>query len=163
MKKTLFALVVAMMAAIAGNAADSFTLELCSASISGKFSDNISPSLFSPDGTKLTIVKDNGSEIDVVVSIPLEAGDPVQVKTINYMEAQFSYWDKDENSIDIDPIPFDMTQAGELISFLGTQQDENTRVKSFRFKGIIKKAQWEAFSKASSQFLNIMGTSFTLK
>lgn len=164
MKKTLFALFVAVMAIVIGNAAGkTVQLDLNSVSTSGKFSDNFMPSLFSAGGTTLTIVKENGDELEVEVNVPFEADEPIQIKTVNYLEASLSYWDKDDNSIDLNPVPFDMTQAADLIKFLGTKQDENTRVKVFRFKGTIKKAEWEAYNKADSHFLNIMCVSFTVK
>lgn len=164
MKKLLLTLIVAAMAIVTGNAADkTIQLDLNSVSTSGKFSDNFSPSLFSAGGTTFTIVKENGNELEVEVNVPLEADEPIQIKTVNYLEASLSYWDKDDNSFDVSPIPFDMTQAPDLIKFLGTKHDENTRVKAFRFKGTIKKTEWEAYSKADSHFLNIMCVSFTEK
>lgn len=164
MKKLLLALVVATMAIVTGNAAgNTVQLDLNSVSTSGKFSDNFSPSLFSAGGTTFTIVKENGNELEVEVNVPFEAEEPIQIKTVNYLEASLSYWDKDDNSFDLSPIPFDMTQAADLIKFLGTKHDENTSVKVFRFKGTIKKSEWEAYSKADSHFLNIMCVSFTEK
>lgn len=164
MKKFLLTLVVAAMAIVTGNAAGKpIQLDLNSVSTSGKFSDNFSPSLFSAGGTTLTIVKENGNELEVEVNVPFEADEPIQIKTVNYLEASLSYWDKDDNSFDVSPIPFDMTQAPDLIKFLGTKHDENTSVKVFRFKGTIKKSEWEAYSKADSHFLNIMCVSFTEK
>lgn len=163
MKKVLLTLLVAVVAAVSGNAGTPVKLKLNSVSTDGKYSDYFSPSIFSAGGTTLTIVKENGDELDVEVNVPIEAEEPVQIKTVNYMEVCLSYWDADDNSFDLSPIPFDMTQAADLIKFLGTKHDANTNTKVFRFKGTIKKSEWEAYSKAESHFLNIMCVSFTLQ
>lgn len=164
MKKLLLTLALAFVAILAGNAAEkTVVLDLNSVSTSGKFSDNFMPSLFSAGGTTFTIVKESGNELEVEVNVPFEAEEPIQIKTVNYLEASLSYWDKDDNSIDLSPIPFDMTQAADLIKFLGTKHDENTSVKVFRFKGTIQKSEWEAYNKAESHFLNIMCVSFTVR
>lgn len=164
MKRVILTLLVAMLVVVGSSAADkAVQLDLNSVSSDSRYSDNFSPSIFSAGGTTLSVIKENGEELEVEVNVPIEAEEPIQIKTVNYLEVCLSYWDADDKSFDLSPIPFDMTQADDLIKFLGTKQDANSNTKVFRFKGTIKKTEWEAYNKAESHFLNIMCVSFTLK
>ncbi|MCQ2287690.1 MAG: hypothetical protein MJZ74_01145 [Muribaculaceae bacterium] len=162
MKKLMLTLALAFMAILAVNAAEkTVVLDLNSISMGGKYNSAFSPT-FAQDIT-LTVVKEMGDEMEVVVSVPFEQDEVINIKSVNYMEVLLSYWDKDGESFDLSPIPFDMSQAADLIKFAGTKNDENTRVKCFRFKGMITKAEWKAYNAAESHFLNVFNVSLTVR
>ena len=159
MKKLMLSLAVALMATIAGNAAGkTVELDLSSVSIID-YECGFSPTF--SGATTLTVIKEAGDEMEVELAVPMQQDDVVNVKNVNYLEASLSFWDKDENSVKLDPLPFDMSQVPELVKFLGTKADENNNVKMFKFKGTISKADWKAYNAAESHFLNVINVSIT--
>lgn len=111
--------------------------------VSGGEWDNFKPEL---GEATLTVTAVNGENYDVTADVPFQSPNPLEIKGMTACKVEFYYSNENKDNVKVTPLPFDPAESDSIAAFVKAGQKDV--VKTFKFKGTMPKAEFEALTKS---------------